>query len=352
MFSASFRRPVAPLIGATALAAAVALAACGSSGSAAASPASSGGAAATANAGSAAPTSLTISYSEKVADELPLWIAADAGYFSKQGLKVSLRSISSSQGIPALIGGQTQLASVGGSEMLAADASGATLKYLATLTPVYPYTLFAQSKYKTAASLKGQRIGITSASGSLYVGTVLALKQIGLTPSDVQLVPLGSVTNVNSALLSGTIAAAVSHPPATVKLAGAGLVPLVDLAKSKIPATNVGIAATSAYIQAHPKTVSKVLTAILQGVQREKSDKAFAEKELTKWLGISSQKALDVTYKYYVGEVLPNLPVPTTAQFATSQKALAAKDPGISKISLSSVIDPSLLTKAASALHQ
>ncbi len=36
-------------------------------------------------------TPLTLSYSEKTADMMPLWIASDAGYFKEHGLDVTVR---------------------------------------------------------------------------------------------------------------------------------------------------------------------------------------------------------------------------------------------------------------------
>src|SRR4051812_29791786 len=88
---------------------------------------------------SSGPVSITVSYSEQVADELPVWIASEAGYFKDAGLNVKLVNLSSDQGYPALISGQTQLASMGGSQVLAGAAAGGDVKVLAALTAVYPY---------------------------------------------------------------------------------------------------------------------------------------------------------------------------------------------------------------------
>jgi NitT/TauT family transport system substrate-binding protein len=70
-------------------------------------------------------TKLTASYINLVADELPLWMAKEGGYFQKNGLDVTLTSINSSTGIPALLSGGTQVFQGGGSERLSAAAGGA-----------------------------------------------------------------------------------------------------------------------------------------------------------------------------------------------------------------------------------
>lgn len=289
-------------------------------------------------------SSLTVSYSENVADELPLWIADEAGLFKAHGLNVTLTSLNSSDGFPALISGQTQLASIGASEMVSGAASGAKVKYLATLTPVFPYQLFA--KVSDPHQLKGKRIGVTSTSGSVYIATLAALKQLGLAPGDVQLVTLGSVTNVNNALVAGTIDAAVSHPPATTKIEAAGFRSILDLAKQKIPTSNVGIAATAGYASGHKRQVTAFLKALLEGIKREKSDESYSEKLLSEHLKLTDPQALKATWQYYAQEVLPDVPTPTAAQLQTSKDTLAATNPSVKNVDVATLVDTSYLNAA------
>jgi len=190
-------------------------------------------------------TQLTLSYNQASGDILPVWIADDAGYFTKNCLDVTVTSVGGTNGIPALVAGQTQIASIGGEEALSAKAQGADIGFFLTLMPTLPFQLWAWPKYASASALKGQRIGISTSVGSVYTGTVLALKKLGLAPSDVQLVPLGSVPNVNSALPAGSIAAAVSHPPSTLAFQNLGLKMLVDLVKQHISSMNTGLVAKS-----------------------------------------------------------------------------------------------------------
>jgi NitT/TauT family transport system substrate-binding protein len=258
---------------------------------------------------------LKVSFSEVVADELPLWIAQDSGLFTKHGIKVDLTNLSSSDGFPALISGQTQLASIGASEMVSGAASGAKVSYIATLTPVFPYQLYAKVP---ADQLRGKKIGITSTSGSLYIATLQALQQLGLTKSDVQLITLGSVTNVNNALVSGSIDAALSHPPGSAKIESAGYKPVLDLATQKIPTSNVGIAVLQSYAKDHHAEVQNFISALLEAITREKSDKTYSIAELKTHLQVTDEKALDETYQFYAQEVLPAVPTPTVQQLDLS----------------------------------
>ena len=287
--------------------------------------------------------SITLSYSQVVADELPFWIADEAGLFKAQGLNVTLTNLSSSDGFPALVSGQTQLASIGASEMVSGAASGAQVRYLATLTPVFTYELFA--KVNDPQQLKGKRIGITSTSGSLYIATVEALKQLGLSPSDVALTPLGSVTNVNNALVAGTIDAAMSHPPATTQLEDAGLHSLLDLSAQNIPTSNVGVAATEDYVKSHQDQIRRFMTAVGQAIKREKTDEPYAQSVLSKHLKVTDPRALHETWVYYT-KVLPDVPTPTVEQLQMSVTELAPTNPAVRNLDLSTLVDASFVSQS------
>jgi NitT/TauT family transport system substrate-binding protein len=293
---------------------------------------------------------VTIAYSGQTADEAPLWIAKEGGYFKKNGLDVTLKYLSGNTGVPALLSGQVQVASIGGSDALAAIAQGASIKYVLTLAPVFPFQLWVQPQYDSASKLKGQRVGVTSVSGSQYAATVLALQTLGLKPTDVQITPLGSTPNVDSAMVSKSIAAAASHPPGTSQYAAAGAVDLVNLASKKVPTANSGFAIESTYATAHANVVQKIVDSTVSAIQREKSDKSFTEKTLTKYMGLTDKTQLDATYKFYADNVLVPVPMPTTQQFTATQQALGATNATIKSVKLSSFVDQSFVKKSVKTL--
>ena len=294
----------------------------------------------------AAETSLTISHSQKTVDFLPLFIASDAGYFKKRGLDVTVRYLPAQEGIPALVSGQEQIAGIGGSDAASAAVQGLKLKVVVTLTPTYIFQLWARPEHATAATLKGQRVGITSTTGSLYSATLLALKNLGLSSTDVVMTPLGGVTNVNSALLAGSIAAAMSHPPATYKFQHAGLVDMVDLAKKNVPSVNAGMWMTDDYIKANKDVVQKVVDALVEAIKREKSDRDYAESEITKHLGVKDKGELDFTYDFYVNEVLAAGPMPQVAQVQSNIDAMATKNPKVKTLNAADMVDQTFVRNA------
>ena len=289
-------------------------------------------------------TSIVVSFSENIADEVPLWIADEAGYFREEGLQVELRSLASDQGFPALVAGQVQLASMGGTQIVAGAAGGVDVKMLAALTPVSPFQLYAN--VATLDELRGKKLGYTSKSGSVYIATLAALKQANIDPSEVNLVPLGSTANVNSALLAGSIDAAVTHPPASLKFDDAGLHMLIDLAAQRIPTVSVGISSTTAYINEHPDVIDKFMRALKKGFDREVSDQAYATQVMGAHLEITDQRALDQTYTFYSQEVLPKIPEVTVAALESSRQALIGSVDGVENLDLAKLIDNSFVDRA------
>jgi NitT/TauT family transport system substrate-binding protein len=211
---------------------------------------------------------------------------------------------------------------------------------------VNTFQFWARPEYASAEKLKGQRVGITSTTGSLYAGTLLALKQLKLKASDVQITPLGPITNVNNALLAGSIAAACSHPPASYKFKQAGLVELVDLPRQKIPSVSDGTFVEESYLQAHRDVVQNVVDALVEAFEREKSDRAYAETVMTKVLGVKDKAQLDFTYDFYVHDVVAQGVMPAAEQVQANIDSLAAANPKVKKLDAAAMIDQSFVKKA------
>ena len=118
------------------------------------------------------------------------------------------------------------------------------------------------------------------------------------------------------------------------------------MAKSHLPSVNAGIWVTQSYMQAHRDVVQNVVDAVVEALQREKSDRAFAEAEITKQLGVKDKAELDFTYDFYVNEVLAAEPVPQVAQLQSNIDALSANNPKVKTLDAASMIDQSFVKTA------
>lgn len=134
-------------------------------------------------------TKITVSYSEKVADYLPLWAAVEQGYFKKQGLDVELVNLASDKGFPALISGQVDIAAIGGTQIVSGKAAGADVKILGAATPVLPFQLYAD--VASGADLKGKKVGYTNPRSTSQALATMVLQTAGLKTEDVELVKTG-----------------------------------------------------------------------------------------------------------------------------------------------------------------
>ncbi|HLY67329.1 MAG TPA: ABC transporter substrate-binding protein [Chloroflexota bacterium] len=315
---------------------------------AASKPAGSAEASAPASIAPAKPGQVIAAYSEIVGANTALWGAKEGGFFEKNGLNVDVRYIESSLVVPALLSGQVQYGSVGGSETLAAAVQGGDMKILATTTPVYPYKFEVAKDIQNANDLKGKKIGISRIGSSSDIATRAGLKKLGLDPDkDVSLVQTGSLAARTAAIKSGAIQAAMANPPDTLTLEDLGFHPLIDLAAEKLPASNNGITIQGAYLAAHKAEVQKYVDSVVQAIAREKKDRAFSEQVMGQYLKIDDKRLLDAAYDYWIGTTTPSLPFPKVEQFTDSVAILADKNPAAKDFNVGNLLDPSFVQSAA-----
>lgn len=294
------------------------------------------------------PTALTASYSELIPDEWAPWAAADGGYFTKNNLNVTLTSIASATGVAALLSGQTQIAQLGGSEVLSAAAGGGDLVIVANLVPVYPYVFIVPSSITSPDQLKGKKVGISRKGGSADIATRAALTQMGLDPNkDVTIVETGSAANRVAALRSGAIQGGVSQPPESTKLVAAGFHVLLDMASQKVAAANTVVATTGAYLKDHKAVVQAYVDSLVQALARLRKDEAFADQVLTKWEKVTDTSTLGDTYKFYTQEVFPQYPFPRPEQYQPAIATLRSSNPKVASVDLAKLLDPSLVQSAS-----
>jgi NitT/TauT family transport system substrate-binding protein len=294
-------------------------------------------------------TAIQVSYSEVIPDEWAPWSAEDGGIYAKHGLDVTLQSIASANGIAALLSGQVQVAQLGGSEVLSADASGGDIVIVADLVPVFPYVFITSPSVASIADLKGKKVGVSKIGGSADIATRVALTKNGLDPAkDVSIIETGSAANLVAALRSGAIQGGVSQPPESTTLEAQGFHPVYDMAKEKLPAANTVVAVTSAYLKANKQVVQEYVDSLVESIARLKKDRAFAEQVLTHWEKVTDRTLLDSTYSFYTQEVFATYPMPQVGQYAATVQALKATNPKLATYSVSKALNPSFVQSAQS----
>ena len=287
-------------------------------------------------------------YGNVSGDYMPVWTAADAGYFAQHNLSVDVQMIAGGpQSLAAVLSGQAQVDQVGGSEVMGAVASGADLVAVATLMPVLPYKLYARAGINTPADLKGKKIDVVNFGGTLEVGYRLIFPKLGLNPdADVTFVPTGTHQNGTAALITGAVDARLDNPPASIELEKAGIHSILDVAAMGLPSASTVVVFTRPYLEQHRDVVQAYVDSLVQAIARLKTDQSYALTVLKKYFKSTDDAAMKETYDYFITEIMPPAPFPKAEQFSGAVSVLSAKNPAIAKVDVNRLIDPSFVQSA------
>ncbi|WP_051208984.1 ABC transporter substrate-binding protein [Propionicicella superfundia] len=213
----------------------------------------------------------------------PFYAAESQGYFTASGASVTLRHHGSNEGLfTALLAGEEDFVLAGAGEMMQARAEGADLIAIASYYREYPVRIIvpASSAYRTAADLKGKRIGVPGRYGESWFGLQAFLKAGDLSESDVEIVEIGYTQQ--AALTTGKVDAVVGYvnnDAVSFELAGFAVrsLPVAD----DVPLVSASLVTTRSYATAHPEIARAVVAGMLRGI-------TFATTETDKTLDISA----------------------------------------------------------------
>jgi NitT/TauT family transport system substrate-binding protein len=315
-----------------------------------AAPSATGAASGAAPAATPKPSTISIkvSFSNIIGDELPLWATKEAGLFDQSFIDTGeLLNIASAQGVPALIANQVQVAQVGGSEVMAANAGGADLVVVAQLAGVYPFVLEVKAEIKTVADLKGKKVGVSNPGSSSDIATRAALKKMGLDPDrDVTIVAVGSTSQRTAALLAGAIDAGVAQPPDSIALEEKGFHVIYDLASQKLPSANTSVVVTRKFMTENRAVVQRYVDSLVLGIKKMKGDRDFGIAVLKKYFKSTDDRAMAATYDFYAQLVTARQPFPKPEMFADAQAILGATNASVKSYDVTKMLDTSFVQSA------
>ena len=295
----------------------------------------------------ASAVALHVSYSNLIADNLPEWMAFESGIFTQNALDVTLDNIASSTGIPAILSGQVQLGHLGGSETVSAAVAGGDLVIIAITGPVYPFVFMAPSSIASVEQLKGKKIGVSNIGSSSDIATRVMLNKVGLVPDqDVTIVAVGSLQNRMAALLNGAIDGGVAQPPDQLALEDKGFHVIYDLAAQKLPSVGDCIVVQRTWLNSNHAVVQRYIDSIVQAIALSRSNKEQSIPVLGKYLHNDDQRALGVTYDFFVGNVTPQYPVVSSTLFADAVEQLGATNDKIKSFDVNSLLDNQFVQSA------
>jgi ABC-type nitrate/sulfonate/bicarbonate transport system substrate-binding protein len=290
---------------------------------------------------------VTISFSDRSASDLALFLAKTADLFPKYGIDADLQFVASNTGIPALISDQTQFALIGGPETLGANIEGADLVVILQNSGAQPYIMEAASTIKSAEDLKGKKIGVSTLGSSSDTATRIALRAKGLNPdSDVTIVAVGSLANRMSAMANGAVDAGLASPPETIAVEDAGLHPLFDLSSIDMPPLAQCLTAKRSTVTTQKDLVQRVINALVEATALQKKDKTASQKALIEWANMSDQHVLDVAYDYWTNHILRVPPSLKLTDFQGFVSELAQRNEKAKGFDPSKMLDNSFVDAA------
>lgn len=247
---------------------------------------------------------------------LPAFLAQAKSFFREEGLDVELIVMrGGTLGVQAVVGGNVDFVMQFGS-VFPAVWSGADLKILAQMTNALFFSLIARPEIQRIEDLKGKKIGVTIGAAT-FAAVREVFKLNGIDPDKgVEYVNIpGSGAKV-AALEKGIIAATPIAPPGELKSIQAGYKRLVFFGNVLPAMAFTGLVATNRYIKENPKTVEKMVRAIVRGTYLARDDSTAAIGAMQSHMKMAPEEAKE-TYRLIQRSFNPNLTetaVRTTAE--------------------------------------
>ena len=293
---------------------------------------------------------------------LPFMIASHQGYFKDEGLDVQIAVFpGGAKALEALLGGSADVVAGAYSNTISMAAKGQKLVSFAVQANcpdwVFGVTKRAQDKVRSAADLKGMRIGVSSPGSSFHMGVNYLLSKAGVKPDDVSIIGIGASATTVAAVRAGLVDALMINDPVATMLEESGdLRPLTEMRTEEGNRgafggdyTEASVYATKRFVDMNPRTVQAIANAI---VRAEKWMAEATPEQVFDSLPsdyMVNDKALFVRAYGKLQRCLSRDGVLTEAAARTVRDVLAAFDPAIAaaRIDLGATYDNSFVEKAA-----
>jgi len=169
---------------------------------------------------------------------LPLTICERLGYFKEQGLEVTMNDFrGGAQSLQALLGGSVDVVTGAYEHTIRMQAKGQDIRALIELGR-FPGIVVALRKekaasYKSAADLKGMKIGVTAPGSSTNFFVMYLMSKAGLKPADASYIGVGIGPSAVAAIKKGELDALSNLDPVMTKLEQDGDIKIIADSRSE-----------------------------------------------------------------------------------------------------------------------
>jgi ABC-type nitrate/sulfonate/bicarbonate transport system substrate-binding protein len=263
---------------------------------------------------------ITVELGDVSLTKLPFILAADAGIYERNGLKVSqfitpgaAQAVRGSgvivppENIKSVVG---EINIGGGSPTMVRMTSVATAPQrviLATTDDVSRFHVISRADIAKPEELKGKRIGYGSLGALDHLSMVLFLRTMGWNPDrDVSMLANG---NGPQSIVKGLVDAFAGTDIALTEAKRLGLRDLVDLHQYHFMMPGSGVNALSEWLPKNRDTAARFVKATVEAIALMKTDKTAAFASMAKWYGITDPEKLEAVYAE--ATQLPSKPYPS-----------------------------------------
>jgi NitT/TauT family transport system substrate-binding protein len=288
------------------------------------------------------PAKMTVSYSASGGQYINVFVAKELGVFEKHGLDVTLNQInSSSQAVAALRSGSVDIAAGPAGVIIDAISKGMTnFTIFGECLPSTVLEIWVQPNIKSVKDLVGKTISSTNPNslGDLMIGVWLAKN--GIKKSDVNVVYLGGLGNLISAMKANKTDATLILPPLGEQLLPSGQKRLGDL--RDIAYSNQGWTMTKSYAAKNGDAVQRYVMAVTEAIAFIKRNREKSLSVLPKYTGVTNDEWNAYAYDFYM-PLLSIIPRMTPEVIKATQELSTV--PEARKLNLKPYVNNSVIDK-------
>ncbi len=229
---------------------------------------------------------------------LPLFVALEAGYFTKRGLAVSVNPLGATVAVQGIISGTVDIYQ-GGTAAIAAHLAGADIIYVAAAVDRNSLILFGQKGIASFENLRGKSIATTFPGAFGEIAVRMTARKFAMeVGKDIKLLYHRSPPEALTTFLLGSADALVISPPQTELAKQQGYSAIIDYFREGLKIVGPGTAVTREFSQKFPNTIKTYLMGYLDGLRRAIDDEEFAKKIESKYSKITDPKILHENYQH------------------------------------------------------
>jgi ABC-type nitrate/sulfonate/bicarbonate transport system substrate-binding protein len=198
-------------------------------------------------------------------NHLVYFLGKERGLYAAEGVEMEIQLMPANTGIAALLAGQMDFTTSGGSAARAA-AAGSPLRVVMGLIDQSDASLVVAPDIATVQGLRNKTIGVTAVASTAAQIARLMVQAAGLSPdADVAFVQAPSPSQTYTALLAGGVPAAILSPPFSGQAERAGY-RILARGHDYIRATQAGLATTVQRVEEQRDMVARTLRGTLRSI--------------------------------------------------------------------------------------